>query len=324
MRALGICLLRVAPMASLLLGGLVLPTTASAAARAGGQKKEALPAPPAAARDGKADELVKGTREVVLDEKAAGKVHPIRTARNVLTTVEFPEDLLGRPACGDCETDQGPEGDALYRMAVSAQGRYLTLRPNASGRRPKDGDTSTTILVRLEHATLTLFVDQGERARADTRVVFTNPNRTSDTEFLRVERARIEAEAGAKVEAGFRARMLRAMAEPHGCVRKGERRRSEDLVLEVSEMCYFGNDVFLSFSLENRGRTPLEVGSVVVSRGTSSESDLSGHTVEGDNPSIGTVSVHLNDGEAVKGPYELTIHEKGGKERVISVSRLQF
>ncbi len=271
-----------------------------------------------------ATSAVQGTREIVLDEKATGKVFAIRTARNVLTTVEFPEDLGGRPACGDCEQDSGPEGDALYKMAVSAQGRYVTVRPNPAARKPKDGETGTTILVRLEHATLTLYVEQTERSRADTRVVFSYPNRSADTEYLRVERAKMEAEANARVETLFRGRMLKAMQEPHVCVRKSARSRNDDIVLEVKEMCYFGRDVFIVFSIENRGRVPLEVGAVVVSRGQNVHDDLGGGRVEGDEPSIGAVSVHLADGDALKGPYELSIQEKGGKERTVSVGRLEF
>ena len=231
---------------------------------------------------------------------------------------------MGRPACGDCEVDQGPEGEALYRMAVSSQGRYVTLRPNASARKPRDGDTGTTMLVRLEHATLTLYVEQVERSRADTRVVFGYPNRTADTEYLRVERAKLEAEASMRVETAFRGRMLQAMQEPHACIRRSARTRNNDLVLEVKEMCYFGRDVFITFSIENRGRVPMEVGAVVVSRGQNLHDDLGGGRVEGDQPSVGAVAVHLGDGEALKGPYELTIHEKGGRERVVSVGRLEF
>jgi hypothetical protein len=209
-------------------------------------------------------------------------------------------------------------------MAVSGQARYVTLRPNTSAKKPRDGETGTTILVRLEHATLTLYVEQAERARADTRVVFTFPNRTSDTEYLRVERAKIEAEANGRVETMFRGRMLRAMQEPHACVRKSARTRNEDIVLEVKEMCYFGRDVFIVFQVENRGSIPLEVGAVVVSRGQNAHDDLGGGRVEGSEPSVGAVSVRLADGDALKGPYELSIHEKGGKERVISVGRLEF
>jgi len=272
-----------------------------------------------------ADDPVQNTREIVLDERSTGKVFGIRTARNVLTTVELPEDLSGRPACGDCEDGQGPQGDALYRMEVSGQGRYLTIRPNPAARRGRDEDTGTTVLVRMEHATLTLFVDQTERARADTRVVFSYPNRAADSEYLRVERAKIEAEAAAKAETALTARFLRAFAEPHRCETKSARVRIDDIVLEAREMCSFGREVIITFEIENRGSTPLEVGSVVVNKGGENKREyLSQQTVGNDRPSTGVVALHLADGEEVKGPYELTLHESGGKWRVISLGRLEF
>ena len=203
---------------------------------------------------------VQNTREVVLDDRSSGKVFGIHTSRNVLTTVEFPENLSGRPACGDCEDELGPQGDALYRLAVSGQGRYLTIRANAGAHRPRDEDTGTTILVRMEHATLTLYLEQGERSKADTRVVFSYPNRAADSEYLRVERAKIAAEYEARAETALTARFLRAFAEPHSCLAKSARVRNDDIVLEVREMCYFGREVIISFEIENRGSAPMEVG----------------------------------------------------------------
>ncbi len=266
---------------------------------------------------------VQATRELVLDDRASGKVFGIRTARGVLTTVEFPEDIAGRPACGDCEDGQAPEGDALYKLEVSGQGRYMTLRPNAAARRGVNEDTSTTILVRLEHSTLTLYVEQTERPRADTRVVFKYPGRDADTEYLRVERAKIEAELAAKAETALTARFLRAFAEPHACVQRSARTRNDDIVLEVREMCYFGRDIIVTFSVENRGSTPFEIGSVVVNKGTNKREYVEANTIS-DRPSTGVVALRLTDGEQVKGPYELALYERGGKSRVVSLGKLEF
>jgi hypothetical protein len=110
---------------------------------------------------------IQAARQIVLDEKNVGKVFRIRTARNLLTTVEFPEDLVGAPACGDCSDGNGPDGgDALFRLDTVAQGRYLTIRPNnGPGRQMRPGeDEATSVLVRLEHATLTLYVDVTSRS----------------------------------------------------------------------------------------------------------------------------------------------------------------
>ncbi|HVO19849.1 MAG TPA: hypothetical protein VMU15_11370 [Anaeromyxobacter sp.] len=284
----------------------------------------AAPGKEPAARDEAASDPPRDAREIVLDEKASGRVFAVRTARNVVTVVEFPEDLVGLPACGDCEDGQGPEGDALYRMEAVARGRYLTLRPNPVARRARESDPVTTILVRMEHATLTLYVEQVERGRADTRVVFTYPNRSADDEYLRVERAKLELEAAARAEAALTARFLRSFAEPHRCVSKSARVRSDDLVLEVREMCYFGREVIITLEVENRGRDPLEVGSVVVNRGSSKREYLSEKTIEGDRPSTAVVALHLEDGEQVRGPYAVTLQESGGRGRVVAIDHLEF
>ena len=263
-----------------------------------------------------------GTREVALDERSSGKTFGIHTARSVLTTIEFPEDIQGRAACGDCEDDQGREGDALYRWQVAEQGRYLTIRPNLA-RKVREEDSETTILVRLEHATLTLFVEQGERSRADTRVVFTYPNRAAESEYLRAERAKMEAAAEVKLERALRARLHQAMVDPHGCMSKSTRSRQDDIVLVVKEICYFGRDVFFTFEVENRGRTPFEIGSVQLDKGTN-DGEEETRTVDNDHPEVGVVGIHLADGDAVRGPYTLTIHERGGKERFVQVTKLEL
>src|SRR5690242_11150919 len=81
--------------------------------------------------DAKAPEAasVRAAREVVLDEKIVGKAIEIRTARNMLTTVEFPEDMVGAPACGDCTDGKDPDSDSLFRVEPVARGRYLAITP---------------------------------------------------------------------------------------------------------------------------------------------------------------------------------------------------
>jgi hypothetical protein len=105
-----------------LLGAAVAVTlsAASAGAKEKGAVAEAVPS-------------VGGAREVVLDEKTVGKAIEVRTARNLLTTVEFPEDMLGAPTCGDCTDGKNPDSEALFRIEPVAQGRYLAFTP--TGRR---------------------------------------------------------------------------------------------------------------------------------------------------------------------------------------------
>ncbi len=287
----------------------------SASPRSGGKEPTAQAAP-----------SMEGARQIVLDEKNVGKVFRIRTARNLLTTVEFPEDLVGVPVCGDCSDGKGTDGDALFRLEPVGQGRYLTIRPNKStGRQTRaEEDEATSVLVRLEHATLTLYVERVERQKADTRVIFVYPNRAAESEYLRVEKAKLEAEGAAKTEAEVTGRFLRAFSEPHHCSRKGARARNDDVVLEVTELCYFGREVIVMFTVENRGRAPVEIGSVVVNKGANKREYLSEKTVEFQRVSRGVVALQLPEGDNSTGPYDVTVYEGTGKHRVVTVNRVEF
>lgn len=270
---------------------------------------------------------VKGVREVVLDEKTVGKAIGVRTARNLLTTVELPEDMLGAPSCGDCTDGKDRKSDALFRVEPVAQGRYLAITPNDEvARRTGPGDEPvTTVLVRLEHATLMLYLERVDRkSAADTRVVLVYPNRTSESEYVRAEKGKLEAETAARIESEVSGRFLRAFSEPHHCSKKGARARHDDVVLEVTEVCYFGREVILSFTVENRGRIPVEIGSVIVNKGASKREYLSDRTIEFQKVSSGVVSLRLSEGDATSGPFELTVSEGSGNRRSITVGGLDF
>jgi hypothetical protein len=171
---------------------------------------------------------------------------------------------------------------------------------------------------------LTLYVELVERPKADTRVIFVYPDRAAESEYLRVERAKLEAEAAAKIESEVTGMFLRAFSEPHHCSRKGARARNDNVVLEVTELCYFGRDVILMFTVENRARAPVEIGSVVVNKGANKREYLSEKTVEFQKVSTGVVAFRLPDGEKSSGPYEVTVYEGAGKHRVVTVGGIEF
>ncbi|ACL64470.1 hypothetical protein A2cp1_1125 [Anaeromyxobacter dehalogenans 2CP-1] len=284
-------------------------------------------APRALAKGAAQEAGVKGVRQIVLDEKTVGKAIAIRTARNLLTTVEFPEDMLGAPSCGDCTDGKNPDSDALFRVEPVAQGRYLAITPNGdAGRRTKPGEEPvTTVLVRLEHTTLMLYLERVERkSAADTRVVLVYPNRSGESEYVRAEKAKLEAESATRIESEVSGRFLRAFSEPHHCSKKGARARNDDVVLEVTELCYFGREVILSFTVENRGRIPVEIGSVIVNKGASKREYLSERTIEFQKVSSGVVSLRLPEGDTTGGPFELTVSEGSGKRRAVTVGGLDF
>jgi len=265
-------------------------------------------------------------RTVILDDKNVGKVFRIRTARNVITTIEFPDELLNTPACGDCADAKESGSDALFLIETVASGRYLTIRANnPQTRRAREADDdATSILVRLEHATLTLYVERVEPKKADTRVIFAYPNHEADDEYLRVEKAKLEGEYAAKLKTEVTGRFLQAFSEPHQCVRKGSRARNDDVVLVVTELCYFGRDVIVTFTVENRSRDPLDLASVVVNKGANKREYLSQKMVEFQRVSTGVVALELAEGENPVGPYEVTVAEGGLKGRTVKLSGLQF
>jgi hypothetical protein len=279
----------------------------------------------AAGAKGAADPDVKAVRQIVLDEKTVGKAIPVRTARNLLTTVELPEDMIGPPSCGDCTDGRGSDPDALFRVESVAQGRYLAITPVGEARLRAGEEPVTTVLVRLEHATLMLYLERVDRKlSADTRVVLVYPNRSSESEYVRAEKAKLEAESAARIESEVSGRFLRAFSQPHHCSKKGARARNDDVVLEVTELCYFGREVIVSFTVENRGRIPVELGSVIVNKGASKREYLSDRTIEFQKVSSGVVSLRLPEGDATGGPFELTVSEGSGKRRSVTVAGLEF
>jgi hypothetical protein len=119
-------------------------------------------------------------------------------------------------------------------------------------------------------------------------------------------------------------RFLRAFREPHSCSRKGGRVRNEDVVLEVTELCYFGREVIIAFTVENRGRVALDLGQVEVNGGVHQREYLSKRTVGFQEVSDGVVSVRLPEGGASPGVFGLTVRESAGKQRSVTVGGLEF
>ncbi|HTP27860.1 MAG TPA: hypothetical protein VMK12_19685 [Anaeromyxobacteraceae bacterium] len=266
---------------------------------------------------------VQETRQIVLDEKSAGKVHRIRTGRGAVTTLEFPEDVEEAPKCGDCVGQTNEDG--LFHLEWNKQGRYLTVWPNhAAARRSSSVDNATTILVRMEHATLTLFVEWVERRKSDSRVVFVYPERKAESEYLRVEKAKLEAEAEARIADEAGKRFVEAFREPHHCETKSARSRNDFIVLEVTEICYFGRQVVIVFTVENRGKAPMAIGAVELNKGQRKQGELSQTTLEFQQVSTGVEVVTLGDREDSRGPYELTVYESSGKHRAVKVGGVEL
>jgi hypothetical protein len=126
---------------------------------------------------------------------------------------------------------------------------------------------------------------------------------------------------------------LRALAENHNCIKASQRARSEDAVLQIKELCYFGAGYYVLFTLENRGRQPFDVADVTVQKSigrhggepvTEAEFYLPSLQVEFRQTVTGVVGFQLAEGEKPARAYHLMVLEGGGKGRSITISRFGF
>jgi hypothetical protein len=278
----------------------------------------------------------KEVRTIPIDEKRAGKVYRVRTAIGYPATIEFPEPFAAPPTCGDC----GDNG--LFRLDVFNEGRYLTIKPRVYPGPQKDGSTIsadefvTSLNVRLASLTLTLQVELAERDKADARVVFTVPQRSAESAFVREEIAKarkgLEDEFAGRLDQGVIQSFLRALAQPHNCAPASIHTRHEDLVLEITETCYFGSAVYFRFSVENRGRTPTDIGEVALRKGArGAAAPLPDAHVFLPQPHLefrgtvtGVIGAQLTEGEEPARAYELVVSERGGRNRQLVASGFGF
>lgn len=277
-------------------------------------------------------------KEIELDEKRARAVYRIRTALTIPAVVEFPEAFASEPACGDCATKPG-NSSALFALAVDHSGQYLVIKPRAAPGLQADGsnipasDFVTTVTVRLASLTLTLQVELTEDVKAaNPRVRFTLPGRAGESKFvadsIAKARASLEAEFASKVEAAGGEQLLRGFLEPHECRSASARQRTDDMVLELRELCRFGKRLYVRFGLENRSRVLFVVADVLA--GTTdgkvlaqlpSRHLLTLQEVPFQATSEGVVSFDVEDASS---SFELRLVEQGGRSRTVALSAFGF
>lgn len=283
----------------------------------------------------KGPEAAKEVKQIVLTDKSANRVFLVRTAVGYPAVLEFPEGFAGQPACGDC----GKTG--LFQVDVFEAQRYLTVKPRLypgpqpDGSNIPESEFVTTINVRLVSGlTLTVQVELvSNKAKADARVVFVRQGKDPQAEYLRqqVEQARAEMERSyaPKVAAAARKAFLSALAEPHECVKSSKRTRHDSLVVEVKELCRFGNSVYVRFEVENRGDALWSLGEVdVVAQAGKEVAPVDGLEREPEQAQVAfDQTVPMVVGFRSEGPaksYRLTLRESGGKNREVVLSGLGF
>jgi hypothetical protein len=295
----------------------------------------ATPTPPSRPT-GSQPSVGKEVRTIPLDNRAASHVHPVHTAPSYPCTIEFPEAFTGPPACGDC----GEKG--LFRLDVFNEGRYLTIKPRTFAGSQSDGTTiavqdfRTLLTVRLQTYTLTIDVSYTEDpSQADPRVVFTIPQRASESAYVQAELAKgrraLEEEMAAKIQSGIRSGFLRALVDPHWCNRLNNRTRNDFLVMEAQEACHFGDTYYIRFTIENRGRVPADISELSLKYGSGSalteahdvEQYLSSDHIEFQATATAVIGFRLESGQPAPRRYELTAREQGGPARVVTLAGIE-
>lgn len=285
-------------------------------------------------------------REIELDEKRARAVYRVRTAISIPAVVEFPEAFAAPPVCGDCAFLKGDQvvGSGLFALSVSDSGHYLTIKPalfpgpQPDGTTIPAGDFVTTVTVRLSSFTLTLQVELVEdKHQATPSVRFIVPGRPAEsryvTEAVAKAKAELDASFASRVEAAAAQHLLRSLLEPHECRASSLRQRTEDVVVEMAELCRFGHRVYLRFTVENRGRALFAVGDTTVSSTPDGQTFTPVEPLETlfAQPEVtfqqqtgGVVSFDLPAEEGVRTTLELKLAEKGGRGRVIALRGIAF
>jgi hypothetical protein len=267
----------------------------------------------------------RGGRTILLTEENAQRPHEILTARGEVTTVEFPEEMTAPPQCNDC-TEVAKPADGLFVIQAGRLSRFLTIWPGNSARRWAAAGASAIVpvRVRLEHAEVTLLLKRVDRSRAQKRVTFVAPSRVMENEYLRVERQKLEAAVAQQVEEGVKREFQQAFLAEHRCARSRARARHDDIVLEVNEICSFGDRVVIVFTVENRARAPFESGTLVVNKGAKVEEYALGAPIEFGEERTAAIVGKLPKGVRARGRYEVALHEGGGKGRVVTLSGVEI
>ena len=278
-------------------------------------------------------------KEIELDDKRARAVYRIRTAISIPAVIEFPESFVAPPACGDCADATKPaQGTALFALQAEAGGNILMVKPRLYPGPQADGssilasDFVTTITVRLQSLIITLQIELTEDKKlADTRVRFVLPGRASESRFVAESvakaKAQLDADFATRIEKAAGEEFLRAFLQPHECRSSRERVRSDDIVLELQELCRFGRRIYVRFTLENRSRSLFVIGDVGVGAGdgksfsaTEASSLLSQQEVAFQQTASGVVSVEGDEQRS----FELRLSEQGGRTRVVNLQGFSF
>lgn len=228
------------------------------------------------------DAQARSIRTIEIDEARAKKLYRVRAAPGIPTLLEFPEAFSTPIMCGDCVEEPSASASAeavkafetspaLFTFTTFPAQHSIAFKPKqyavSSGGTVPDDEFETTMAVKLESGiTVTLMLTYAAKSQADARVVFSLPNRPAETRYVREavakEKTALETAYAKRVEDGVRQGLLTAFLESHQCAPQKARVRSNNLVLEATELCRFGTRLLVRFTVENRRNTPAKIGDV--------------------------------------------------------------
>jgi hypothetical protein len=315
-------------MTPLVLLLLLLSTSPSA------QPAAAAPARKASAKTSAPATPAKDANQARVITLAPGtpQVFTVRTSPNQICAMTFPADFQGEVMCGSCTTEAGGSPTALFRLDALRSVRMLAIKPRAYARKvDMQPEAYRTVLqVPLKgFAPITIEVEYVENPKdADTSVVFVLPDKVRDE--MASTRSAVEQEMTHELDKKVTAAFMRALAEPHACRSLSQYTRAEDLVVEAREVCWFGRRYFLRVSIENRGRDPVDVAGLSLSYGAkdplteaTAERDLAIDHLEFKQSVDAVLAFELKEGEAAPRRYSVSLAERGGRGRNVTLAKIE-
>ncbi len=277
-------------------------------------------------------------RTIPLTEAQARRVLVVRVSPSYPATIEFPEAFAAPPSCGDCGDKTG-----LFRLDVFNDARYLVVKPRLFAGPQPDGsvisvsDFLTTLTVRLASFTLTMQIEYvDDPKKADPRIVFTLPARSQESAFVQQEvakaRKQLEEDFASKLDKASTQAFLKALTGHHTCTPLSQRARRDDIVVQAQELCSFGARFYVVFTVENRARTTMEIDTVALKHGQDKKT-----LIVPDSPQLylstdhldfqaiarGVIGFSLDEGQATPRLYALTVLERGGLGRSLSIDAIE-
>ena len=272
---------------------------------------------------------------IKLDPKRSNLIFVVHTTIGYATILKMPEGWVSTPVCGDCAFgDAKSEGDPLWRLDVEKATRTLTIKPilrpgvQKSGAFVPASAFATNIGVSLESGmTLSLTVDLVDhQARADATVTFTLPGDATGAARRTALERELEDQFADRVQQAAREKLLGAFMSGARCRDfAGRPNREDKLVVRLRQLCKMQGYLYITFEVENRGRSEALLQSASLSSNTvlSTLTKFERPLLRFNDRSLGVAAVELSD-SLPPSNFSLTVVEDGGRARSVVIEGIEF